>query len=455
LHLEMGSALVVASFLTLHSPSSVQAERPTLSLNGDSRVVVELGSTWTDPGANCADVEDGTISVTLPALDTSYTGPRWLVYTCTDSSASTATQYRHVLVSDTALPTLTLLGPNPLGLAQGSLWTEPGVQCSDAARGISWTGPPQLVVDTYYETENHRSATNNVDTSRPGAHYVHYFCKDPAGNLATAIRTVNVADATPPTLTLRGLNVETLRIGETWNEPLAECIDAEDGPLPVQASGQVLTAEAQAAGHYHLSYSCKDAVGKMASATRVARVAFAARAWRVVPLGTVATDWKLKGVAFYEDLACTQRIMVLPKRAGRRWPNGNSFSSPHGTTARSGDAFADWHPSGRTNLGHGWRSGQRCDAAGGLHCDVGFVFEKPTLVNCATFEQDTAAGMFAEGLRLQWRDGNDPGVGIWHDIVRIERGLTGGAVQLSRKCPGSCLNCGSCTLTVHPCSGCP
>ncbi len=80
-------------------------------------------------------------------------------------------------------PSITVLGANPLALVRGQSFTDPGATATDVEDG---TLP--VTADC-----------SSVDINRVGSYACSYRATDSAGNVATATRTVTVADAAPPT----------------------------------------------------------------------------------------------------------------------------------------------------------------------------------------------------------------------------------------------------------------
>lgn len=82
-------------------------EAPTISLTGASTVNYTTGDTYSELGATCSDVLDGSIVVPAPTfaptLNMNAAGTYVGTYTCTDSGALTDTAQRNVVVSDPAL----------------------------------------------------------------------------------------------------------------------------------------------------------------------------------------------------------------------------------------------------------------------------------------------------------------------------------------------------------------
>jgi large repetitive protein len=105
-----------------------------------------------------------------------------------------------------------------------------------------------------------------------GNYPVTYRVADAAGNVATVSRTVQVADARAPVLTLNGAGTMTLECGVgSYTEAGATAADACAGNLTsaIVTSG---TVNAAARGTYTKSYSVTDASGNVASAARTVSV---------------------------------------------------------------------------------------------------------------------------------------------------------------------------------------
>lgn len=85
---------------------------------------------------------------------------------------------------DRTPPTITLRGANPMTVAQGSAFADPGASATDNVDG---TDPVTV--------------SGSVNTAALGTYTLTYTATDRAGNAATATRTVNVTDQTPPVIT--------------------------------------------------------------------------------------------------------------------------------------------------------------------------------------------------------------------------------------------------------------
>jgi hypothetical protein len=133
---------------------------------------------------------DGVASTTLTieAIDNSvYGGDVNVVLTATDSASSNPLSSASVTLTiledetaaapDTTKPVITLLGANPLSIANGATYTDPGAKVTDNV-----------------DAERTITGSGTVNTAVQGDYTVTYNATDAAGNVADAVtRTVRVA----------------------------------------------------------------------------------------------------------------------------------------------------------------------------------------------------------------------------------------------------------------------
>lgn len=230
----------------------VDTTAPVLTLNGSDTISIQCGSTFTDPGAsatdNCAIDLSGQIDV-RGAVDEHTPGVYDLEYNVSDPSGNpAAARIRHVSVTDTTRPQLTLIGPQTTTIACGSSYADPGATSMDACDGDLSS---QIIV------------IGEVDPKTPGIYTIKYRSTDTAGNGWQISRTVTVEDRTAPALSLLGSSSITVECGQNFVDPWVIATDACDGDLSgsVQVSGTVNTAEPKT---YTLTYSVSDAAGNAA-----------------------------------------------------------------------------------------------------------------------------------------------------------------------------------------------
>ncbi|WP_420901695.1 immunoglobulin-like domain-containing protein [Paenibacillus whitsoniae] len=163
---------------------------PSLTLLGETRMVVEAGSIYEEPGFVASDVRDGNIDsrvVVTGTVDPSRLGTYEMHYSVTNAVGMSATAVRTVVVRDTVAPILTVLGDNPAVVPIDAAYVDGGVMAVDA-----WEG----------DVTSRLSVTSDVDTNRAGTYTVRYNVTDSSGNAAAeAVRTVRVvkSGATPET----------------------------------------------------------------------------------------------------------------------------------------------------------------------------------------------------------------------------------------------------------------
>jgi hypothetical protein len=152
---------------------------PVVTLLGPDPLTIEVGSTFTDPGATALDETDGAVEVSASGeVNTAIPGNYTITYTATDAAGNTATATRTVTVVDVTAPVITVAGDDQLYLPVGATFIEPGVSAFDAIDG-------NVDVQT----------TGTVDTTARGTYTLTYTATDAAGNVATATRRVIVRSA--------------------------------------------------------------------------------------------------------------------------------------------------------------------------------------------------------------------------------------------------------------------
>lgn len=95
------SAIFVAVAIIFSSCGKEDVGAPTVSVTGDNPFQIELGETFTDPGAVANDEEDGTITediVVTGSVNTDKVGEYTLTYKVTDKAGNDASATRKVQV---------------------------------------------------------------------------------------------------------------------------------------------------------------------------------------------------------------------------------------------------------------------------------------------------------------------------------------------------------------------
>jgi hypothetical protein len=218
---------------------------PLVSLIGPATLAHEQGTIYSDLGATAVDSVDGTINVVISGTVGGNAGSYVLTYSATDSAGNGASVSRTVIVSDSTLPTITLVGEATVNHEQGTIYTDAGASASDSVDG-------SVSVTT----------SGTVDANAAGTYTLTYTATDQAGNVSTATRTVVVVDTTAPVISLIG-NVDVSHEVDTeYDDAGATAFDTADGNVPVVTSGTVNT---NVVGSYTLDYNASDSAGNMAS----------------------------------------------------------------------------------------------------------------------------------------------------------------------------------------------
>jgi uncharacterized repeat protein (TIGR01451 family) len=242
---------------------------PAISLLGgdpnNHAMVVECGSAFVDPGATAVSACGATLPYTTTGtVDTHTSGAYEVTYTATDGGLS-AEVTRVVTVQDTAAPSITVNGANPLTVECHSVFTDPGATAHDACAG-----------------DFAATASGSVDANTVGTYTITYNASDPGGHAAAPVtRTVNVVDTTPPTVTppanvtlytgsgASSCDVTVSNLDGTFGT--ASASDACQGGLPTTRSG-VPSGNVFHVGQTTLTYSATDSHGNTGTATQVVTV---------------------------------------------------------------------------------------------------------------------------------------------------------------------------------------
>lgn len=137
-----------------------------------------LSHTWTDAGGTVVGTGDAPTVILMQ-------GVHGIVLTVDDGNGGTDTDDVVIRVVDVTAPAVALLGDASITVECGGSFTDPGATASDACDG-DLTG--QIVV------------AGSVDAGTPGTYTITYSATDAAGNTGSAVRTVEVVDTTPPSV---------------------------------------------------------------------------------------------------------------------------------------------------------------------------------------------------------------------------------------------------------------
>jgi hypothetical protein len=181
-----------------------------------------------------------------------------VIYSVTNPASNTVHKPLYIIV-DCSPPELTVLGDNPMSLAMGKAYVEPGATATDNIDGT--ISSSKIVI------------TGTVDITKAGSDTVTYTVSDRAGNKTVVQRVVNVfiaqvVDSIAPVITLNGVNPMSVALNGIYSEPGATATDNIDGPISsskIIITGAVTTT---LAGSYSVIYRVSDNAGNQATKTR-------------------------------------------------------------------------------------------------------------------------------------------------------------------------------------------
>lgn len=170
----------------------VDTQPPLLSLIGDSIYVMDVNTTFNDPGIIIIDNYDknlmswdttGTFYQEFPNGYADKLGQYSINYTVKDSSGNIATVKRIVLVQDTIAPRLSLIGPDTVIVCRWDTYIDSGADIVE-----NYSRPSEMTVVEEGDFLTHR-------TQIAGIFHLRYKAADKAGNTGhSAWRTIIVLE---------------------------------------------------------------------------------------------------------------------------------------------------------------------------------------------------------------------------------------------------------------------
>ncbi|MDX8390617.1 MAG: S8 family serine peptidase [Mariprofundaceae bacterium] len=268
-----GSAVTMSALPTAPALGA-DTTAPILSLLGSNPVVLPVGFTYVDAGAIAADLIDGALTANIvnvnPVPNPTVAGIYSITYDVSDTSGNNAIQLtRTVQVNappvarapavDRTAPVLSLLGSDPVRIAEGEVYLDQGAVAADLVAG-DITGRIVMV--------------NPVpDPTVVGSYTVTYDVFDYMGNKAAQLtRTVEVyvpitapslagEDTAPPTLSLSGANSVVLVEGQSYIDAGATAADLVEGDM----TGSIVTInnvpDPAVVGSFVITYDVSDLAG--------------------------------------------------------------------------------------------------------------------------------------------------------------------------------------------------
>lgn len=153
---------------------------PIISLTSGSKLKINIGKSFNDPGFSAIDDVDGDITskVTVQGTVDGYeAGTYTLTYQVEDSSHNQTKIQRAVIIGDFDNPTITLSGEANMYVKVGESFIEPGFWAHDNVGG-----------DLTSEVQ----VSGTVDTSKIGRNILTYEVADHSGNKVSVTRSVLV-----------------------------------------------------------------------------------------------------------------------------------------------------------------------------------------------------------------------------------------------------------------------
>ena len=189
---------------------------PTISLNGNNVMSIEVHTSFNDPGVSFSDNYDQNMTVKITgSVDTSKIGTYFLNYCVTDSSGNGPECVdRTVEVYDQTAPTITLKGGDTIIVEVFGAFNDPGYDYQD-----NYYGQDDIIV----------RATGTVNTYVLGDYVITYTATDGSGNISTAVtRVIRVVDNVDPTIKLNGSNMVTVMRWNDFDDPGVTVMDNYD-----------------------------------------------------------------------------------------------------------------------------------------------------------------------------------------------------------------------------------
>ncbi len=167
---------------------------PTITMNGNNPLILELGGAFADPGATATDICAGAVSVIVSGtVNTNSVGTNTLTYSADDGNGNTNTATRTVIVRDTTPPTILWSFTN-LTLAADT-------NCSAPMPDVTGTNYI-LATDLSGALAISQMPTNN-SILQIGTNIVVITVADASGNSAFSTNTIVVQDETPPVILIQ------------------------------------------------------------------------------------------------------------------------------------------------------------------------------------------------------------------------------------------------------------
>ncbi|MCC6720778.1 MAG: DUF5011 domain-containing protein [Bacteroidia bacterium] len=229
---------------------------PTLTLNNDDTLHLEVGSTYTEYGAKATDPTEGDISskITITSdLDMNFTGVYYVTYNVKDAGGNAALPVTRVVyvVKDQTNPVLTLNGSDTVRIEVFGTYTEDGATAMDNKDG---------------NLTNAIVITGTVDANVLGTYIITYSVNDLASNNSTKQRIVIVQDTKKPVISNSDADVSNVvkvqivsvfidrtTVTDNYDNPMLDVTPGSSGPVDTRFKGS-----------YPMIYNATDGSGNKA-----------------------------------------------------------------------------------------------------------------------------------------------------------------------------------------------
>jgi len=193
--------------------------KPNIILLGSKNIKLKVGESYVEPGYVANDNLDGDITkrvVVTTDLDINKEGSYEISYKVSNSKNYTTIVTRNVIVEKLSVPTITILGNNPVNIKVGESYIEPGFSATDEKDG---------------DITDKVIVTNNVDINKEGSYEVKYTVSNSDNQTVTIIRNVIIEKVNIPVINLKGNASIILSLGESYVEPGFSATDEKDGDI--------------------------------------------------------------------------------------------------------------------------------------------------------------------------------------------------------------------------------
>ena len=256
---------------------------PEIELSGDEYINLNVGDSYTDPGATASDSDGNNVPVKITGtVDTSIAALNILTYTAVDSLGNVAVPRVRLVTVVATTPFIPLslnrssafiprslnrsskwmprfVGPNPPEISlYGDILTEHPL-------GEVYIDPGAVALDTGPESGQSVDVVSlgSVNHNMVGFYTLVYTATDSSGSQATPkFRIVEVTDQSPPSIQING----SLRVEHEAGVPYVDnpptVVDNHDTLIEITRLGSV---DENTLGSYTLTYYAMDVAGNRAS----------------------------------------------------------------------------------------------------------------------------------------------------------------------------------------------